>query len=192
MANKMTVCKACGKEVAKGAKACPNCGKDSRNFFEKHKIISGILVLIVLVGVGSGLGNNDGNDKAVAASTTSPASTTSTSTQAVNEEKAAPIVVTADTLVKALDDNALNAANTYKDKYVEVSGKLSNIDSSGAYFSISSTSDDFSFTTIRCDITEEQKSKVAAFKSGQKVTVVGTVTDVGEILGYAIDVESIK
>ena len=26
-------CKACGKEVAKGIKRCPNCGKDQRETF---------------------------------------------------------------------------------------------------------------------------------------------------------------
>lgn len=38
MSNQITKCKTCGNDVAKGAKSCPNCGKDQRNFFMKHKI----------------------------------------------------------------------------------------------------------------------------------------------------------
>lgn len=46
--NKLTNCKACGKEIATGVKKCIHCGKDQRNFFLKHKILSGILGLIIL------------------------------------------------------------------------------------------------------------------------------------------------
>ncbi|AXV63765.1 DUF4352 domain-containing protein, partial [Bacillus subtilis] len=43
MSGKLTHCKACGQEIAKGVKKCPNCGKDQRNFFMRHKIITIIL-----------------------------------------------------------------------------------------------------------------------------------------------------
>lgn len=57
-------CKECGAEVSSKAKSCPQCGADQRNFFEKHKIISGILVLFVLGIIGSlmsGEGSKDVN-----------------------------------------------------------------------------------------------------------------------------------
>jgi Domain of unknown function (DUF4352) len=41
-------CKACGKEIAKGVKKCPHCGKDQRNWFMRHKIMTFILVIIVI------------------------------------------------------------------------------------------------------------------------------------------------
>ncbi|EKQ51379.1 MULTISPECIES: FxLYD domain-containing protein [unclassified Clostridium] len=59
--SKMINCKACGKEIAKGAKICPNCGKDQRNFFGKHKILTGILVLIILSGLGKAMSGNGGS-----------------------------------------------------------------------------------------------------------------------------------
>lgn len=42
-------CKACQKEIAKGVKKCIHCGKDQRNFIMRHKIISGILILLFIV-----------------------------------------------------------------------------------------------------------------------------------------------
>ncbi|MEY8000461.1 DUF4352 domain-containing protein [Clostridium sp. Mt-5] len=59
--NKMTKCKACGADIAKGVKKCPHCGKDQRNFFMKHKIITFIIAIILIGGIGSAL--SDGKDK---------------------------------------------------------------------------------------------------------------------------------
>jgi len=46
-------CKECGEEVSSGAKVCPKCGKDQRNFFMKHKFITFILVVVVIVAISS-------------------------------------------------------------------------------------------------------------------------------------------
>lgn len=49
-------CKECGTEVSsKGV--CPKCGKDQRNFFVKHKVIT-FIVIVVLLGVIVGVGGN--------------------------------------------------------------------------------------------------------------------------------------
>jgi len=53
----MTNCKACKKEIAKGVKKCPQCGKDQRGFLMRHKIITGIVVIIIIGGIGSSLGD---------------------------------------------------------------------------------------------------------------------------------------
>lgn len=61
MAGNLVSCKACGKEIAKGVKKCPNCGKDQRNFFMRHKIITFILavvVIIILANIGGGGGSS--------------------------------------------------------------------------------------------------------------------------------------
>lgn len=60
--NNMTNCKACGKEIAKGVNKCPHCGKDQRNFFMKHKIISVIGILIILGAIGGAMGNKGNTD----------------------------------------------------------------------------------------------------------------------------------
>lgn len=42
---KMVKCKACGKEIAKSAKVCPNCGKKNK----KSKLLLGLLIIVVAV-----------------------------------------------------------------------------------------------------------------------------------------------
>lgn len=58
---KLISCKACGKEVAKGSKSCPSCGKDNRSFFAKHKIISGILIIAIISILSSAMGGDSEN-----------------------------------------------------------------------------------------------------------------------------------
>ena len=176
-------CKSCGKEIGKGVKKCVHCGTDQRNFFVKHKILTGILAIVIIGGISSAIG---GGNKSKTA--TAPAA----SSVATQQPKAAPMVVTADKLVEDLKSNALNASDTYKGKYVEVTGQLSTIDSSGKYFSINPMDGSFSLTNVLCNITPEQKATVSKFTSKQKLTVTGTMTSVGEVMGYAMKVESIK
>lgn len=54
-------CKYCKSEIALGAKRCPKCQGDLRNWFFKHKILSAlcvfVLILIFLSSVGSNISN---------------------------------------------------------------------------------------------------------------------------------------
>ena len=55
--SKLVNCKACGKEIAKGVKKCPHCGKDQRNWFRRHKIltfIGAIIILGIIISMASG------------------------------------------------------------------------------------------------------------------------------------------
>ncbi len=59
----MKKCKECGTEVSSQG-ICPKCGKDQRNFFMKHKVLTFILCIIVLgsvVGVTGGKNNTINN-----------------------------------------------------------------------------------------------------------------------------------
>ncbi|MEK4666562.1 DUF4352 domain-containing protein [Niallia sp. FSL R7-0271] len=76
MASKLVPCKACGKEIAKGVKKCPNCGKDQRNWFMRHKFLSFIGIVIILSVLGT-LGGGGDDDKASTSSDTSSKSTKS-------------------------------------------------------------------------------------------------------------------
>lgn len=46
---KLTACKACDKDIAKGVKKCPNCGKDQRNWFMRHKFLTFLGAMIALI-----------------------------------------------------------------------------------------------------------------------------------------------
>jgi len=188
MANELTKCKACGSDIAKGVKVCPNCGKDQRNFFMRHKFISTVLILIVLGIFGGALSGGDTET----VSTNGNQSATQGQQSVEPEPKAPPMVVTVDNLISELDANALKASNTYDGQYVELTGELSNIDSSGGYFSLSPLNDEFSFNTVLCNISEEHLDTVENFTSNQQVTVTGTITSVGEVMGYTLEVETIK
>lgn len=60
-------CKACHKEIAKGVKKCPSCGKDQRNWFMRHKFISFIGIIVLFIIIGGALGDGDDTEKASSA-----------------------------------------------------------------------------------------------------------------------------
>lgn len=101
------------------------------------------------------------------------------------------ISVSADEMFNTLKTNALKASNTYKGKYVQVSGFLSNVDSSGSYISLGN-GNSWSFDSILCSIKNDSQLKIVENLSvGQAITVKGLVKDVGEVLGYSMDIEDI-
>ena len=98
-----------------------------------------------------------------------------------------------ETMFEDLNSNALKASNTYKDKYLEITGEIASIDSSGEYITIDSTNSYFSLRSIICSIkTAEQREQVMEVSTGDIVTIRGKCTDVGEILGYFMDIDSIE
>lgn len=100
-------------------------------------------------------------------------------------------VITVDKLMEDLNSNALKASNTYKGEYIELTGKLSTIDSSGCYFALGELNNDWAFITVLCRINEEHLGVVMELKEDQRVTVTGTITDVGGVLGYTLKVDKI-
>ncbi len=75
----LKICKECGAEVSsKGI--CPKCGKDQRNFFTKHKVITFILILAVLGAIAGASGSRNKSNSTVS-------STTSSTTTEQNQDK---------------------------------------------------------------------------------------------------------
>lgn len=96
-------------------------------------------------------------------------------------------------MLSDLENNALNAEKTYKDKDLEITGKVFNIDSSGKYINIDGLNSEFTMTGITCNLqNDEQRDVVASISKGATVVVRGHVTDVGEVLGYTINVDQIE
>lgn len=99
-----------------------------------------------------------------------------------------------ESLFDELDENAINAEE-HTDEYIEVVGFIDSMDSDGSYIGIGADPDNYEylFEHITCDITDdEQLEAIKGMKVGQKVRVKGKVSEVGELMGYTIDMYSIS
>jgi len=163
------------KAQAKGEKAYR---KANRPWYKKKRFIllAAIAAIILIVIATSGGGEE----------TPSGGGSDSTSAQ----EPA--IVVSAQEMIDVLEGNALNAKNTYEGKRVTVSGFVGNIDASGDYFALDPEPDAFILTGIQVQTSEEFLDQVSSFSEGQAVTVTGTITGVGEVMGYSLEAETIE
>lgn len=168
--NKMKVCKHCGAEIAKSAKVCPVCGGKNKKPIYK-RVWFWLLVFVVIIGA---LGSKGSSPK--------------------EEPKDVEyIAVTVDDMFTELSENAVNAEEKYNGVYVAVTGNLSVIDSDGQYISIEPMYEDYTLDSIHCRIkSEEQLEKVKSLSKGDTITVKGQITDVGEVMGYSMNIDSIE
>lgn len=173
----MKVCPTCGAEIAKNAKVCPHCGAKKPFFKRPMGIILIIVVAAIVIGAVAGGGGSDNS------------SSDSDSADKKIEYKTYNI----NDMMKELDENAANADEKYRDQYAEITGKLGTIDSEGDYFEVIPTNDEFAFVGVTCNIQDDsQLDKIKQTKKGSKITVKGQITDVGESLGFYMDVDSIE
>ncbi|MBQ7147871.1 MAG: hypothetical protein IJR96_03870 [Pseudobutyrivibrio sp.] len=184
------ICKYCKTDIPKDAKICPNCRKKQKG---KLGIIIAVVIVLLLIGCVAGSGSDSSkSDTASTSSTTSTGNSASSSDVAETEEEIEYIQVSKEELSDALQGNALKASDTYKDKYLEISGYLDVIDSSGKYISINSGDDDFSFLSVQCYIkNDDQKATIMDMSRGDALIIKGKCTDVGELMGYSIDIDEI-
>ncbi len=176
------ICKHCQSEIPKKAKICPNCRKKQGGIL---KWIIIVVIIIAIIGAVAG-GGDDESKKTSGASAENHESIG----KETNEISYAPYSVSQ--MMNDLDDNAMNAETTYKDQYVEITGILSNIDSSGKYINLMPDDNEFAIIGVQCYIkNDDQKSQVAEMSKGDTVTLRGKVTTVGEVLGYSLDIDEI-
>lgn len=169
--SKLVNCKACGKEIAKGVNKCPSCGKDQRNFFMKHKVITVILAIVIIGGIGSAIGGKKDSTSTTATNTEVKQETK----QEVSKEEA--LNVSAVDLAAAYEDNEVNADKTYKDKNVEVVGKIDDIGVTlGQTYVVLSSGKELSVTNVQCFFKDQAEiDKVANLKKGDTCTIQGKV-----------------
>ena len=189
------LCKYCKTEIPAGAKICPNCKKKQGGALKWI-----VIVVVVLALISAAAGGGDKTSETQQASNSNSPTTNDNSagaaqdTKEVEKESEGPIEyisVTATELSDALSNNAMKAQNDYENQYLEISGKLGNIDSNGKYISIDSDID-FDLTNIQCYIkSDEQKQVIMEMSRGNAIIVKGYCKDIGELLGYQIDIEEI-
>ena len=175
----MRKCKYCRSEIDKEANVCPNCHKSQRT----PTWVIVLIVIFVIGGIGAIASSSD-DEKGVESNSTSSKST---------QEKIEYIKVTRDDMREELKSNAAAAKEKYINKYVEVSGKLGTIDSDLKYISLVSSTDDWDIAGMMCYIkSDEQKNIVKSLTKDQEIIVKGKITDVGEVLGYSLNITEIK
>ena len=176
---KMINCKSCKKEIASNAKVCPNCGAKNKKPF--YKAVWFWILVVIVIGAIAGGGNNSSSDSG------NNNSNNPSETKVIEYTK-----VDIDELEDALENNAAAAQDTYKGKYFEITGRLGTIDSDLKYISLLSTTDDWDLVGVHCTIKNQAtKDVVKTLSKDQTITVKGKITDVGEVLGYYLNIDEI-
>lgn len=183
MANKLITCKTCGAEMASNAKSCPQCGaKNKKPIYKKWWF----WVLLVAI-IGGIIGGSSGSKDKPSAPPANP--------DTKQEESITYTHYHVTELLDTLKDNALKASNTFKGQYVEIEGYLSTIDSSGSYICVGAGSNnyDYLFQDVQCYVqSDEQLTQIMEMNTDDPIVIRGKITDVGEVLGYSLHIDSIN
>ena len=159
-------------------------------------IVVGVIVLFVLVG-SSGGNSEDVKEVAVEGKTNEGVVAEEKSNEAVTVEETTMEAIeynayTVDEMVSVLNENALKAEKTFQDQYVEITGRLSVIDSDGRYISLYPINDEWAIIGVQCYIqNEEQLNQVLEMKMNDTIVLRGKIKSIGEIMGYSLHIDSI-
>ena len=176
-------CKKCREQINKKAKKCPHCGAK-----QGMPIWLIIVIILVFIGIISNLGNSSNSSTA----DDNNSATTKDNNSSNTTQEIEYIKVTKDDLDEALENNAAAAKETYNNKYIEVTGKFGNIDSDLKYISLYSSTKEYDFNGIHCTLKNNDQRNIAkSLTKDQEITVKGKVTDVGEVLGYYLNITEI-
>ena len=185
-------CQKCGAEITeKKAKTCSECGaKVSRPIFKKWWFWVIVVLGLSIIGGAMGTGTADDVDGTGNAAVTTAADGKGNSASNSKEYE----VVDLQKMIDDLKENALKAEKTYKNKNIEVKGKISNFDSSGSYITIEAVNaGEWNLDTMMCYIKNDTQRDLLMEKSvGDVVTVKGKIFSVGEFLGYSINIDEIN
>jgi len=203
MSKKMKNCRTCGVEIASDAKTCPKCGAKNKPPFYKKWWFYAIIVVIICGAVAGG-GRSDSPDTGNAPVSTDSAKNSVAPPNSVEKEapqpepEPEPISYTHYPVIElfdALSSNALKAERTFQDQYVEIEGYLSTIDSDGKYIAVGADPEnwDYMLQSVQCYVkSDEQLNQIIEMNAGDAIVVRGKIKDVGELLGFQMDIDSIN
>lgn len=161
MENETKQCPKCKEAILSDATKCKHCGADLRNWFAKHKILTGLLVLLAIgIVIGAASPNSKGSSSTQEASKVAPKPTE------------APLKVSVKEIGNDFESNQVAAESKWGGKLVEFKAEISNITESGLAFQ-NVTSKDFSLAQISCRV--KDKTQLLSLKKGQMVTVQGVI-----------------
>lgn len=178
----MIRCKNCGAQNPDGAAFCKKCGKKIVKVpIHKRWWFWVIIVFIALCFLPTG-SETEEPEETTAEETTAPETTT--------EKSEEYLAISVNELIKALETNAMNAKDDYNGKLVEITGRCDVIDASGKYISLYADDSIWSMLNVQCYIkNKDQREFVKSIVQGESVvTLRGKITDVGEIMGYSLDI----
>lgn len=188
-------CRECKENIPVNAKKCAKCGAKQGNWVVRHPIWTVIIVIFILIGI-SGASSSNSSKTDVKQSTAASSQHEQEPATAETPESQAEVIeytqVNKDELDTDLETNAAAAKDKWNKKYVEVTGNLSTIDSDLKYITIESSTKSFDLKTVHCTVkNNDQKEKIKTLTKGQSITVRGQITDVGEVMGYSLNMVEI-
>ena len=188
-------CPKCKEEIDLNATICPHCRKKiggTPTWIIVFCVIGGLILF------GGIIGNIDTEDpNSNESSTTSPEKKEIEYTEVDIDELDLTESIDLsggdiDELEDALDNNAAAAQEKYDGKYLAITGKLGTIDSDMKYISLNSLTDDWDLIGVHCTVKKSStKDVIKTLSKGQTIVVKGKITDVGEVLGYYLDIDEI-
>lgn len=127
-----------------------------------------VVAVIIVLGVAGNLSEKNNN--------TSTSGNTPTNTEKTAKVETPEIVIDADELAKAFEENEIKANQDYKGKLAEITGTVKSIDEMlGSTFIVLSEKD-FEIVNVQCFFSDkEQINKIAEISKGDKVTVIGKI-----------------
>lgn len=165
-------CPKCKEEIQSLAKKCKHCGADLRNWFVRHKIVTGLLVLIIIGAIGSASGN-DASEKSENAAASPTSGVVTNQDAPTKAPEPATIKVMASELYSEYEANEIAADAAYKGKLLEVTGTLDNIAKDildKPYVTLKTQN---VIGSVQCMLKESEQGKAAALKAGVSITVRG-------------------
>lgn len=192
-----------------GATASPVGSPEKKNWFLRHKILTGVLALVLLIIIASAAGSGGGDDDTTASDDSTPSAeseptkdsssepepepSTEPSTEPTPEEEPSEepepaekvIKVAAAKILKEFEENEAAADLKYGDhQLLEVTGFVSKVDTEFIHddryvIQVSGPDYKYAFATVNCD--GQSAEDVANLKVGQEITVGGDFQDGGDL-----------
>ena len=203
MANKQRVCPVCGTKIQDtNADKCPHCGeglKQSLYICAWFWVMIGVIV-VVLVGaivvqeITVYHGAQETDEDVLTPPTEHPHGAQETDEDVLSEESVSYSAVDLQTLFRELDENANRAKECYQNQYVQFEGKIVILDGDGAYVRVkAANADAWNAPTVLCYVTDwEQRAFLELASKGDRVTVRGRITGVGQARGYTLKICEIE